>query len=999
MRHALGWEVSAIFSVVAVCCLGARADDTSRLLLREDTLPRAAAPAGMPALETAFERRVNTIDPLGSVVGPNEPRWEQPELFAGVPAATQVTTGDFLGLSPLAAGYTADGEQLWVLERFGFNAVNKTEIWIGEPTGEIDNPPPGSRVLSWDRPDFFDGQIPFVELRIEAAQVFQGAIVLAGQLDVTADITQPGAWRTGRSTAVLVGQIQPDGTISRDDFELVYCDAELGLNTTADRVRHWSMSHAYVPTREPHPSEVWFTFADYRPGTISQGGMWLAIRATRTAPDQPWTFGTPCELLRIERDGYPDKRIRHSHMAALAWDTTSGRMTALMFAGDGAKHNAVFAMPIEDPSRYDEASATYSLPWWPGGPFSLSFGHTPDPRWLGVVDAPPPSSAWGLCNFAYHGATQGVPNPDSPSRLAFQPVGAAPGLTPNTLILGTDNHDGPGILHLDIEEAPAEEGAIFTVQHLQLGNSGYGETDGYGYINFRIATTTPENPREYVATIRQNNVSPTWFIPHTIYGLPHEGRIVWGKIASINKNNAFAYGRSVYHAPEPPNFTGLARLDLAEPIVGRPQRIGHGGGNVLAFEAAEELLASVVNPSTAEQITGAALDALPPRPFRGPVYRVKRPGTDGTKTIVTRLRPAPGTFTLPDGGIAARVWTLAQTDGEPHGSPIRVELGLEGDSGNTFLRFGEVTSFSADRWMPVDVYGTTDDPGPVLPFFRVLAVQNAITTEHTVADSYIGIDAIRLGLDAVGYPYPNAASGVEAAPSEARTVTGFGDAATGSLAVAAMIPWDGMDYGWRLRGLTGDRPLLTIVADPSNWLSIRWTDLGRVEAVVSEAGVETVITPPLLDTPIQRGDPFQIMFRWDAELLTIDCAWAGYSLRSVTLPRPAAIGPTSELRFGGSEADLSALTGVPLSVFGVGSWPAQLSDAQRDEQFHTLGYLRAPACLADLDGDGTLTIDDVLAYLNAFAAGEPQAQFALPELTLDIDDVLAFLSAFAAGCD
>lgn len=47
---------------------------------------------------------------------------------------------------------------------------------------------------------------------------------------------------------------------------------------------------------------------------------------------------------------------------------------------------------------------------------------------------------------------------------------------------------------------------------------------------------------------------------------------------------------------------------------------------------------------------------------------------------------------------------------------------------------------------------------------------------------------------------------------------------------------------------------------------------------------------------------------------------------------------------------------------------------------------------------GTLDIDDVLGFLNAFAAGDPIADLAAPQGTLDIDDVLAFLNAFAAGC-
>lgn len=56
------------------------------------------------------------------------------------------------------------------------------------------------------------------------------------------------------------------------------------------------------------------------------------------------------------------------------------------------------------------------------------------------------------------------------------------------------------------------------------------------------------------------------------------------------------------------------------------------------------------------------------------------------------------------------------------------------------------------------------------------------------------------------------------------------------------------------------------------------------------------------------------------------------------------------------------------------------------------------SCTADLTSDGKLDVDDVLAFLGAFAASDPAADLVPPVGTLDIDDVLAFLTAFANGC-
>jgi hypothetical protein len=70
-----------------------------------------------------------------------------------------------------------------------------------------------------------------------------------------------------------------------------------------------------------------------------------------------------------------------------------------------------------------------------------------------------------------------------------------------------------------------------------------------------------------------------------------------------------------------------------------------------------------------------------------------------------------------------------------------------------------------------------------------------------------------------------------------------------------------------------------------------------------------------------------------------------------------------------------------------------------------LVYVFTPSCgtggcnAADVaEPFGTLDIDDVLAFLNAFASGDLAIADIDPNGTLNIDDVLAFLGEFAAGC-
>jgi hypothetical protein len=54
-------------------------------------------------------------------------------------------------------------------------------------------------------------------------------------------------------------------------------------------------------------------------------------------------------------------------------------------------------------------------------------------------------------------------------------------------------------------------------------------------------------------------------------------------------------------------------------------------------------------------------------------------------------------------------------------------------------------------------------------------------------------------------------------------------------------------------------------------------------------------------------------------------------------------------------------------------------------------------CRSDFDGNGSVDTRDVLAFLNAWTAGEPSGDFN-GDGTLDTRDVLAFLNAWAFGC-
>ena len=127
------------------------------------------------------------------------------------------------------------------------------------------------------------------------------------------------------------------------------------------------------------------------------------------------------------------------------------------------------------------------------------------------------------------------------------------------------------------------------------------------------------------------------------------------------------------------------------------------------------------------------------------------------------------------------------------------------------------------------------------------------------------------------------------------------------------------------------------------------------------------------------GDELLVEFRnvlgEFAPLETIDAAQAGsFALRTIELPL-FAMHDNLALRF----TSQGGVWRVDDLLLGLDPPPAD--------------------CPADLSEPlGVLDFADVLAFLSAFAAGEPEADLSEPLGEFDFADVLAFLSAFGAGC-
>ncbi|HZW08917.1 MAG TPA: GC-type dockerin domain-anchored protein [Phycisphaerales bacterium] len=138
------------------------------------------------------------------------------------------------------------------------------------------------------------------------------------------------------------------------------------------------------------------------------------------------------------------------------------------------------------------------------------------------------------------------------------------------------------------------------------------------------------------------------------------------------------------------------------------------------------------------------------------------------------------------------------------------------------------------------------------------------------------------------------------------------------------------------------------------------------------------------------GDPQNDRFRVD---VTNGGAWVNAE----------TVGPTGSQAMGGwyfhqfRMSDFVSPSGtVQVRFVAEDAGSGSIIEAAIDE-FRVFSFVCAEECVADFNGDGSVNTQDVLAFLNAWNAGEGSADIN-GDGTINTQDVLAFLNLWNAGC-
>jgi hypothetical protein len=180
--------------------------------------------------------------------------------------------------------------------------------------------------------------------------------------------------------------------------------------------------------------------------------------------------------------------------------------------------------------------------------------------------------------------------------------------------------------------------------------------------------------------------------------------------------------------------------------------------------------------------------------------------------------------------------------------------------------------------------------------------------------------------------------------------------------------------------------------------------LDRVEMYINASG--SLSSPLVLEVrPVSNGAPDAAVLLATQQVspLPTGLQWVSFDISGANVPITASeplalvLRSTQELSQGEYDAEGSADVypgGMGFYRSFSGPW---IPLPGYDLMFRTFVTPGGGGCVPDIDGNGVVNVNDFLAYLSLYAAGDARADLNQSG-SVDVSDFLAYLAAYAAGC-
>lgn len=746
--------------------------------------------AASDGLSWSFARNASTVNPDGSTVNADVPRFASRRLICGAPnpVSTVANTTSLSSVDILATGYDADGiTPVWVI----YNSDNgQIRIYKGTFPTNWSSGVDGTDWYQYDTspnagkgnlPDFLRNSVDVLSTQAWtpiSAVVVHGFIALMCSVANTV-VSDGGGWHRCAVGIATCNTANLSGA-KNTWWRIHSLSNKTTTNTTNSTMlfgASWCMPSWYQLDRDgTDPVKVWIAFTDYQNHPDAFGGVaavFPVVRSSPTATD--WVADATYELKRRNSAS----SIAHWHTAGLIRVSTLG-IRATMVSGDGQGNNFSYSMDLAS-----EGSATATNTLYRSGASLVANGT----NWYSG------GTPWGTAALV-HGTD--VYPVVSDKRIGNQSVGMAPGPTAGSLLAGTDESNSTIFKFTPPAAAPQAYENMWNVGEVHSVLNGTGAGYGYSARNciFHIRKEQPSKLYgKYVA-----QVAPSQF-DHIQRA---KNRIIYSP-DGINWGIAFWHGEgtvcppwitnnTIYMGSKGNNFLqGVRSIPVPSYTIAQPILLSPGITNYAA-----------VNGTAALTVAGAALDnpanmtGINPPPCKGRIWHFRGDGVSGAN--MGYFTVADSTYgTVPNTNfMTVRMWirctpptqwaSPAPTNTGSMGSVI-VQIQIADNAGAGGVTSTAPRTFSvptSGEWIPISI---TLDP----KMFATAAAPWRVRTYWITANGTACPLDLRIALDSVvvgqTLPWP-VASATTSPPSEVAEASGFNLSGDWSLFTSGLVPFD-----------------------------------------------------------------------------------------------------------------------------------------------------------------------------------------------------------------